>query len=278
MTISIEKLHVIGEEALHKQIDFTDADDDLVSAIQAQDETVFAVCCAEKLVGVVQMETGNDAYLYIFLDPAARGSGIGRDVLALCERKLYEQGAQQIRTSYRTDHAYASSFARQNGYVRRFASAYMQYAGVPFDVGEVPLRAYCDDDYDIVQALHARAFHEMRVRVGDFPDSVIEPPSDEVRRYLASTCDGRFVYEENGEIMGYAHLCRNEISSVCVGVPYQARGIGHDLVRWLCNQVLAKGYETVSLFCVVGNTARRLYDKMGFEEKYVVEFAEKRIS
>lgn len=278
MSIVIAELRGIGEETLRKQIDFTDADDELLSAIKAQEETIFGVYCAEKLVGVAQIETGRNAYLYIFLDPSARGSGIGRAVLALCEQKLYEHGAEQIRTSYRADHAYASAFARQNGYTRQFASAYMEYAGAPFDVGEVPIRAYCDDDYDVVQALHARAFHEMRVRVGDFPDSVIEPPSDEVRRYLASTCEGRFVYERNGEIMGYGHLCGSEISSICIGVPYQGQGIGRDFAGWLCNRVLAKGYATVSLFCVVGNTARRLYDSMKFEEKHIFEYAIKHMS
>ena len=31
----------------------------------------------------------------------------------------------------------------------------------------------------------AKAFHEMRISVGDFPDSAIEQPNDKMRQYWA---------------------------------------------------------------------------------------------
>lgn len=53
------------------------------------------------------------------------------------------------------------------------------------------------------------------------------------------------------------------------------RGIGRKMVMHLCNLIYQRGNETVELSCVVGNEARKLYDSLGFEEKYIRDFVRK---
>jgi mycothiol synthase len=123
--------------------------------------------------------------------------------------------------------------------------------------------------------MYAVAFHEMRVRVGHFPDSVVAKPSEKERSEWKEEAVDRYVYVINGEIVAYSHLWGSEISSVSVRSDFQGHGIGRKFVKYLCNEIYRRGNPTVSLWCVVGNFARDLYDSLGFEEKYVMQFVRK---
>ncbi|WP_217492818.1 GNAT family N-acetyltransferase [Bacillus sp. FJAT-27264] len=79
----------------------------------------------------------------------------------------------------------------------------------------------------------------------------------------------------NGEIFAYSHISGNEISSISVRTDLQGLGIGRRFVMYLCNEIYRRGNATVTLWCVVGNDARNLYDSLGFKEKYTMEFVRK---
>jgi mycothiol synthase len=153
----------------------------------------------------------------------------------------------------------------------------MKYTGNRFDITEQLIRNYCDKDYDSAHEMYAKAFHEMRVSVGDFPDSIIERPSENMRKYWAKTADERFVYIHDDVIVGYAHIDGDEIGSVSVRSQYQGQGIGQNFVKYICNKILDNGNDEVSLYCVLGNKARRLYDRLGFQEVYTAEYATKSV-
>jgi mycothiol synthase len=123
--------------------------------------------------------------------------------------------------------------------------------------------------------MYATAFHEMRVRVGCFPDSVIAQPSEKERRAWKEDAENRFVLEINGQIVAYSHLSGNELSSISVRTDFQRLGIGRKFVMYLCNEIYQRGNAKVDLWCVVGNYARNLYDILGFKEKYIKEFIRK---
>ncbi|MFF2907341.1 GNAT family N-acetyltransferase [Paenibacillus sp. NPDC057934] len=137
------------------------------------------------------------------------------------------------------------------------------------------MRAYVDGDYMASQLLYATAFHEMRVRVGFFPDSVIAKPREEERSVWEKDAKDRFVYIMNGEIVAYSHICGDEISSVSVRADLQGLGIGRKFVMYLCNEIYRRGNADVTLWCVVGNDARNLYDSLGFKERRTMEFVRK---
>jgi mycothiol synthase len=125
--------------------------------------------------------------------------------------------------------------------------------------------------------MYAKAFHEMRVSVGDFPDSVIEQPSENMRKYWAKTANERLVYIQDGMIVAYAHIDGDEIGSVSVRYQYQGQGIGRNFVKYISNKILDEGNDAVSLYCVVGNKARSLYDSLGFQKVYTAEYVTKSI-
>jgi ribosomal protein S18 acetylase RimI-like enzyme len=114
----------------------------------------------------------------------------------------------------------------------------------------------------------------MRVRVGCFPDSVITQPSEKERRAWKEDVEDRFVYEIDGEIVAYSHISGNELSSISVRTDFQRLGIGKKFVMYLCNVIYQRDTK-VDLWCVVGNSARNLYESLGFTEKYIMDFCEK---
>lgn len=197
--------------------------------------------------------------------------------LNLCEKILRDAGADTITTNYRIDHFASKSFAEKHGYIRSFSSTYMEYTGYQFDIPFLSIREYNDDDYESAHQMYARAFHEMRIRVGDFPNSVIEQPNDSMRKYWALTKKDRLVYVQGSEIIGYSHIVGNEIGSISIKSQYQGQGIGRMFMKFIINKILEDGYKTVSLYCVVGNMAKRLYDSLGFIDMYTVEYAIKSV-
>ncbi|MGN7356698.1 GNAT family N-acetyltransferase [Paenibacillus sp. SAF-054] len=229
-----------------------------------------------KLVALAQVnEPVPQSYLNIFVSPQFRRQGIGSAMVRHFETELLAGGTEKIRSSHRAGHPSSNSFARKLGYDPYFLSASMQRTGDPFPLEVLPVRRYTDEDYPASQSLYARAFHDMRVRVGSFPDSVIAEPSEKERISWSADADTRFVYEFKGEVVAYSHLSGNVLSSISVHPDFQGLGIGRKFVMYLCNEIYRRGFSKVELSCVVGNDARKLYDSLGFTEKYVTQYIRK---
>ncbi|WP_225442565.1 GNAT family N-acetyltransferase [Paenibacillus lycopersici] len=153
----------------------------------------------DTLVGVAQVnEPGTQSYLTVFVTPQFRRQGIGSAMLEHAETQLRSGGTRKVRSSFRAGHLSALAFAHKHGYSSYFSSALMQRVGDPFPLDELPVRPYRDEDYFASQSLYAEAFHDMRVRVGRFPDSVVAEPSEEERSAWKADADTRYVYEVNG--------------------------------------------------------------------------------
>ncbi|WP_314588142.1 GNAT family N-acetyltransferase [Paenibacillus terrigena] len=252
-----------------------DASEDILRVLAEEPELFITAFIEDKLVALAQVnEPAPQTYLTVFVAPQFRRQGIGSAMVKYAENEL-RAGAQIVRSSFRAGHQSSLAFARKLGYDDYFSSAYMQRAGDSFPLEELPVRQYTDEVYLPSQSLYATAFHEMRVRVGCFPDSVIEQPSEKGRRAWKEGAENRFIYEINGEIVAYSNLYGNEISSISVRTDYQGQGIGRKFVMYLCNEIYQRGSATVDLWCVVGNDARNLYNSLGFKEKYVKEFMRK---
>lgn len=246
-------------------------------ALQNQPETLTVAYMKSEIVAVAIIIPGKKAScLSIFVAPQYRQKGIGQSVVQYGENKLSKE-ASKIMTNFHADNEVSKKFARKFGYERNFSSAYMKHTEGKFAIGELPVRLYIDEDYPKSQALYAQAFHEMRIKVGDFPDSIVEQPSERNRQAWNADAANRFTYEENDEIAAHGHLEGNEIGSVSVRTDLQGHGIGKKFIMYLCNEIYNRGYKEVVLWCVIGNNARNLYDSLGFKELYVAEFAYKSI-
>lgn len=193
------------------------------------------------------------------------------------EKSMVEVGVKTVMSSFHANNKESLAFARKHGYNSNFSSALMKRIGEPFPLEELPVRPYRDEDYIKSQALSAIAFHNMRDRVGCFPNSMIAKPSEKGRKAWEEDKINYFIYEEDDEIVALGHLSGNEISSISVHSDFQGKGIGKKFTMYLSNELYRRGYETIELWCVVGNYARNMYDSLGYKEKYIAEYPLKRL-
>lgn len=253
---------------------------DILQILEQYPELFITVLYEDKLVALAQVnEPGPQSYLTVFVAPPFRRKGIGSAVVRYGESKLQAGGTQKVRSSFLADLPSSSAFARKLGYASYFSSAYMQRTGDLFPLEKLPVRLYTDEDYLPSHSMYATAFHEMRVRVGRFPDSVVAQPSEKERKAWKENAKDYFVYELNGEVVGVSHIHDNEIGSISIRTDVQGRGIGRKFVKYLCNEIYQRGYDTVKLCCVIGNdNARNLYDSLGFKEIYIKDMMVKTIT
>ncbi|MDF2612202.1 MAG: family acetyltransferase, partial [Lachnospiraceae bacterium] len=174
MNITVREMSDIDYEKVSELINFEDADAEFLLAFKNKEKNFNCVFDDDQLVGIVQLIIEKNAFLYIFIISEFRNKGIGSNVLKLCEERIYINKVEKITSTYRTDNIQSKAFANKSGYTRKFSSAYMKYSGDRFDIPELLIKNYSDKDYDSAHEMYAKAFHEMRVSVGDFPDSVIE--------------------------------------------------------------------------------------------------------
>jgi GNAT superfamily N-acetyltransferase len=252
-----------------------DAGEDILQTLSKDPQLFITAHIEDKLVALAQVnEPAAESYLTVFVAPQYRRQGIGSAVVRYAESKLLAGGTKKIRCSYRVNSS-SLAFASKLGYAPYFQSAFMQRRGDPFPLEELPVRPYTDEDYLASHSLYATAFHEMRVRVGCFPDSVAAKPSEKERIEWKEKASNRFVVELNEEIVGYSNLSGNKISSIAVRTDRQGLGIGRKFFMYLCNHIYQQGSKEVDLWCVVGNYARNLYESVGFKERYIAQYMRK---
>lgn len=253
--------------------DMPDADMDFLLAAAERAERLQCIFCGGRLVGAADGEQG---YLYVYILPAYQGKGYGTAAAALLERQVSGPETDRVLTCYRARDPIARAFAQRRSYVCQYASDYMVYSGPPFGGKQAGIRPYRDADHAELFGFYAQAFHLMRLGVGCFPDSMPETPDEEIRAYWARTAGERLVYELDGEIVGYLHVEADMIDAVAVRPEHQGKGIGGRLVRCAVDRILGDGRRKVGLYCVVGNPARRLYERLGFRKRYQNEYASKK--
>lgn len=277
MNVTIEQIIKLSDSEykyVNDRIDFKDADNDFISAFRSKDEAVYCIYDDNKPLGLVEFIIEKNAYLYIYINPLLRNRGFGSSVLELCEEKLVANNVENVMTRYINNDKEAKTFAYQKGYRRKFSSRYMKYTDGKFDVPDLPVKQYQDKYYESAHEMYARVFHEMRKSVGDFPDSVVEQPNENMRNNWSNTAYERFVYIQDDIVIGYAHIEGNCIGSISIRKEYQGQGFGRNFMKFICNEILNKGYEEVFLYCVLGNNnASKLYDSLNFRELYTVEYA-----
>ncbi|MEK3881219.1 GNAT family N-acetyltransferase [Paenibacillus sp. FSL M7-0420] len=246
---------------------------DLLQVLEKEPELFSAAYVDDTLLALVQMEaSAPQSHLNVFVAPQYRRQGIGRALMQMAEAKLQAGGTRKVSTSVRSGASSSLAFAGSLGYAPYYSLIYMERTGGSFPQETSSARLYRDEDFVAAHSLYATAFHEMRMRVGCFPDSVPAEPNEGRRTAWAADAQDRLVYELDGEIAAYSHIDGNEISSVSVRSDLQGRGIGRTFVKYLCGEIHRRGYTSVILSCVVGNEAIHLYNSLGFQETHRIEY------
>lgn len=172
-----------------------DTGPDLLRVLNEEPETFICAFIEDTLVALAQMEAPTyQSHLNVFVAPRYRRQGIGTAMVQLAEAQLQAGGAHAVSTSFRTGVPASLEFARKLGYDPYYSLVYMQRCGGSFPQKEVPVREYRDEDFLSAHSLYAAAFHEMRVRVGCFPDSVVAEPNEGRRNAWAADAQDRLVY------------------------------------------------------------------------------------
>ena len=85
--------------------------------------------------------------------------------------------------------------------------------------------------------------------------------------------------EMDEEIVGYANLDEEELSSVSIKISHQGKGMGKQFVKYLTNRLIDRGVDEPVLWWAVGNeNAKHIYDSLGYKEVFTQGFAEKKLS
>ena len=256
-------------------IDRADAEPWLLEEISENSKELFAIRSGDTVVGLSYISDEARAFVYVYIFPPYRKQGFGELALIAAEQQIKTTPLERIATAYNSSSAAAKRLSEKHGYVKKYASALMEYRGDAFEEPDLPVRKYRDEDFEAAAILSAEAFHVMRLSTGCFPDSVVAQATEEDRKYCAENAENEYVVELNGEIVGYGAIDGAEIDEVSIKIPHQGKGLGRAFVKFLTNRVLEKG-EVPTLWCVVGNVkARNLYDSLGYREVCRDAFAEK---
>lgn len=214
--------------------------------------------------------------LNLYVSADRRNEGIGTKLLSSIEDVMRNGGVEEIVCSY-VDNEIERKFIYKNGFTNWFFSNHMVYEKdkfiMPLETGEI--RNYSDDDYSVCQKVYSEAFYRMGQMVGF--ETTLSKPSEKERESFKNNADNMFVLVENNSIVASATIDENELDLVAVAVDEQRKGYGEKITRFCVNELMNRGNNQVVLWCVEGNPAKHLYDKMGFKVVDLHEFVKKKI-
>lgn len=231
-------------------------------------EGIFVACYNSVTVGFLSFSgfKGRGAETTIFVCEEYRRIGIGSRLIERAEQLLNQYEAVERSVGVCMDGDRTSlQFVCKNGYHILHSSYIMEREGEILPESHFPIRQYEDDDYPAWHAIREMAFYKMRECVGILP-SYYFPPSEWERRNLLEDRNNRYVMHIDGEMAAIGVIDGSELRQVAVRPDIQSRGYGKAIVSFLVNEMMRRGEKNVELEVVKGNTAKTLYESLGFKE------------
>ena len=254
-----------------------DTEADFYSEVEENSEEIYEIAVCGEVIGLAYIEDDEEAFVYVYIFEEHRGKGYSYPAALAAEKSIKASPVKSIQTGYDANNALAKMLAERCGYAPGFASAIMKYGGEKLAEKPLPIRAYRDEDFLEAYTLTDEAFHNMRLGTGLFPDSKLAPPTDKERTFWSETAAERFVYEQDGEIVGCGRICADALSFIAIKIARQGEGFGRGFVTFLTNRLLEKDEGKARLWCLVGNDkARKLYESLGYRETDRAEYSFKR--
>ena len=225
----------------------------------------------ESAVAGVSVYTGAErsSSMTFFIAPPFRGRGLGGRLLAFTLQEMREAGVSEVFCDFQAEDA-RRAFMEARGFSLHFQSRLMsgETAAFPRNPAIMP---YADGDYGQAAAIAHEAFHRMRVGAG-IQGSTPDALSGEERRAWAATAGDRFIWRDGEDVLAMLRLEENELATVAVDVALQGRGYGREMVLFALDELQRRGHTRALLWCVEGNPARRLYEKLGFTTERLHDF------
>lgn len=223
----------------------------------------------EKVVGVgVFTGPHQETSMTFYVTPAHRRKGIGTQLVKALEEKMKGLEVQRVVVDFKENRE-IKLFMEKKAYVQWFRSHFMTYEGTELEQKACEIIPYEDSYYEACQKISSIAFHEMRLRVG--LESSIAQPSEEGREHYRNNAEDIFILKEGEEVIGCYGVADDELDWVTVDTNKQGQGYGKQLVTHAINTCLERGHEKIVLWCVEKNTARSLYEKVGFKSVRIHE-------
>lgn len=127
----------------------------------------------------------------------------------------------------------------------------------------VTLRPATEDDVPFLLALREQTMHR------HFVESGVEPTREEHLQRVRVRFDSAQIIEHEGRPAGILKVARDALAwdliQIQLAPELQGRGIGEQLIRALLDEARDVG-ATVSLNVLTANPARRLYERLGFQQ------------
>ncbi|MGO4106438.1 GNAT family N-acetyltransferase [Paenibacillus sp. YAF4_2] len=205
----------------------------------------------------------------IYVRKEFRRSGIGTKLMRQAEQLLSQQEVVERSLGICMDGDHSSlQFVYKNGYYITHSAYMMERVGELLPESNIVVRQYEDVDYSICQKISQLAFFIMREQTGILPSYYL-PPSESERKSFIDNRHNRFVMLVDGEIVAVGVIGGNELRHVSVRPGLQSRGYGRAFVAYLVNEIIRRGEPIVKLGVGKGNFAKKLYESLGFRDKFL---------
>lgn len=231
-------------------------------------EGIFVACYNSVTVGFLSFSgfKGRGAETTIFVCKKYRRLGIGSKLIERAEQLLNQYEAVERSMGACIDGDRSSlQFVCKNGYHILHSSYIMVREGEILPESHFPIRQYEDDDYPAWHGIREMSFYKMRERVGILPSFYFAPSEWERKNFLEDR-NNRYVMLIDGEMTAIGVINGSELRQVAVRPDIQSSGYGKAFVSFLVNEMMRRGEKIVKLEVVKGNTAKTLYESLGFKE------------
>lgn len=247
---------------------------DIGNCLQKWPECALVVLDQNEPVGIGVFTGANEKTSFsVYIHEDYRRQGVGSHLMTALHEKMKNDGVKEGVCDFLSD-PNLESFAEKFGYKRWFQSNYMVYEGK--NIGDsgmshfekeghtLRMIPYEDQYYSICQDIMSKSFHQMRLSVGMV--SVPAMSSEENRQAYASCAQDIFLLADQEAVKGLIWLEDGEISSLAVAIPEQGKGYGKRLTEFGIREIMKRGHEPITLWCVEGNHAKHMYLGLGFIE------------
>lgn len=256
MNFTIEKY----KDEYYQQISQLIGDDDyengrVVWFVEHYPQFTYVAIHASDVIGVCVYSGENESTdLLIYVKPEYRRRKIATKLLYTVEEKMKAAGVKEVYCDHIAGMA-EQEFMNKYGYLKEFSSTLMVYSKDKLPDCKYEVIQYEDKYYIECHNVIRNAFHRMQVAVGLEDESYEYPPNEQQRKKYLENAESMYLMRVNDEIVAALILDDDEIDILAVDVNHQGKGYGKEMMAYAINKILDNGYDSVELWCIVGNTA-----------------------
>lgn len=236
-------------------------------------EEVLVVYMEDELIGVGAVDIGKMIVTpFIYIKSEYRRKGIGSRLLDCLEKKIiiHERTihAQYNIESYNNE---IVEFLKKCEFEIWMSGDWMNRKGKKINHKEISVRKYTDDDFETLHKIESTTMFLMR-KLSGTKYNYYYPPNENNRKYCFDNSENIFILEKDNKVIGIGDIEENELTGVSIDPMYQGLGYGTEFVKYLINTIIDRGNNEVKLEAMIGNPARRLYERLGFRDEYIMNY------